>query len=121
MLMQSAPMNLAVGVGGRPISEGMRRRAQRRRPHRVPCEVWLRDNITGERRVLAGQTVNLSATGIAVQVGETVACGTTVEALMLPALSTPLRVSGAVRHVRRVLTGTFELGIETWPADAATN
>ncbi len=85
-------------------------------PHRVPCEVWLLDTQTGGRRVLTGQTVNFSASGFAVQVGEPVARGTTVEALLLPALAEPLRLAGAVRHVRRVLTGTFELGIETRPA-----
>lgn len=90
-----------------------RRRATPRRPHRVPCQLWLLDTATGCRRVVAGQTVNISDTGFAVQVGEPVTRGTTVEALLLPALAEPLRLDGAVRHIRRVLTGTFELGIET--------
>ena len=117
--MQSASTGTVVGVRARRGGDNLRRRIQRRIPHRVPCEIWLRDSATGERRVLAGQTVNLSHTGLAVQVGESVACGTRVEALVLPALDAPLRVAGAVRHVRRVLTGTFELGIETWPAKGA--
>jgi hypothetical protein len=115
--MQSSLANSLSGAA-RTVPGGVRRRAEPRIAHRVPCEIWLLDPVSGVRRVLTGRTVNLSASGIAVHVGEPVACGTTVEALMLPAPQAPRRLAGAVRHVRRVLTGTFELGIETWAAPA---
>lgn len=85
------------------------RRRERRAVHRVPCRLRLcDDNVT-----LVGETVNISSTGLAVHVGCAIPCGTLVEAIVPQFEGDPLRVTGAVVHTRRVLTGTFEVGIHT--------
>jgi hypothetical protein len=88
-----------------------RRRAERRVAHRVPCRVRAADALDGKGICVIGQTVNLSANGLAVQVGESMDAGTLVEVLLPPLDGEPTRLVGTVAHSRRVLSGTFEIGI----------
>jgi hypothetical protein len=88
-----------------------RRRAERRVSHRVPCRVRASDALQGKGVCVVGQTVNLSANGLAVQVGRSMAEGTSVEVLLPPLDGEPTRLLGRVAHSRRVLSGTFEIGI----------
>jgi hypothetical protein len=55
--------------------------------------------------------VNLSANGLAVQLSRPMDAGTPVEVLLPPLDGEPTRLLGTVAHSRRVLSGTFEVGI----------
>lgn len=91
---------------GRP-----QQRAERRVPHRVPCRVRLVDPSTGEIRTVIGQTVNISPSGVAIQVSAAVPVGTWVETLVPHAQGDPLFLCGTVVHCRRTLTANYELGV----------
>ncbi len=97
------------------LAERGRRRRQRRAMHRVPCRVRVFESDSAQVRVFCGETVNLSPGGVAVQLGQAVREGTWVEALLPRLTGAPLTVCGTVVHCRRVLTGTFEVGIEIAP------
>ncbi len=103
----------------RPSAAAGRRRARVRTACRVGCALWLRDARTKGRRVLHGYAVNLSTSGLAVQVGEYLPVGTPIESIVLHPMSEPLCNGAAVRHVRRVLSDVFELGIEVSSGQAA--
>jgi len=60
---------------------------------------------------VCGETVNISPAGVAVQLGKPIPEGTVVEVLIPHLDADPLCVHGTVAHTRRVLTGTFEIGI----------
>ena len=94
-------------------NHGRLRRVARRTPYRVPCRVRLIDPSTGEVRTIAGQTVNLSSGGMSVQVGIEATPGTWVETLVPHPNGEPMFVCGRVVHVRRTMTASFELGVET--------
>lgn len=68
--------------------------------------------------MLHGYAVNLSASGLAVQVREYLPVGTAIESILLHPMSEPLCSGAVVRHVRRVLSDVFELGIEVPAAPA---
>ena len=91
--------------------EKIRRRAERRVSHRVPCRVRCSDTHIGKGLCAVGQTINLSANGIAVQLAEPMEEGTPVEILLPQLDGEPTRVCGKVAHTRRVHTGSFEVGI----------
>ncbi len=95
--------------------DASRRRGERRVAHRVPCRVRAADAAHGKVVSVVGQTVNLSANGLAVQLGQPVDDGARVEVLLPQLDGEPTRLVGRVAHSRRVLTGTFELGIRIEP------
>jgi len=99
-------------VAARPHGEQRPKRASRRTPHRVPCRVTLYDPSSGEPTALVGQTTNLSRKGLALQLGCDVAPGTWLEALVPQLDGTPMFFCGTVAHSRRVLVGTYEIGIQ---------
>jgi len=101
----------SAGVIASKLNEA-RQRGERRVAHRVPCRV--RAALEGKRQSLTsvGQTVNLSASGLAIQLGQPLDSGTNVEVLLPHLDGEPTRLLGRVAHSRRVLTGTFEIGIE---------
>jgi hypothetical protein len=82
-----------------------------RTPHRVPCRVRIINTVGGTEQTLVGQTANLSAAGIAVQLGAPVREGRQVEVLVPRMTGEALLLAGTAVHCRRVLTGTFEVGI----------
>jgi hypothetical protein len=88
-----------------------RYRAERRVSHRVPCRVRASSARPGKGLSAVGQTVNLSASGLAVQLAQPMDEGTSVEVLLPPLDGEPTRLLGTVAHSRRVLSGTFEIGI----------
>jgi hypothetical protein len=96
----------ATTIGGAP-----RRRAVPRSPHRVPCRLVVLDAPGGERSATCGETVNISSTGVAIQLGRPIPHGTEVEVLIPHLDDEPIHVHGTVIHTRRVVTGTFEIGI----------
>ena len=63
--------------------------------------------------------MNLSVNGLAVQLARPIDEGTEVEVLLPPLDGEPTRLLGTVAHSRRVLSGTFEIGILTAPDGAA--
>lgn len=90
-----------------PVWRDSRNRREPRTAHRAPCRVL----IPGSGDSFIGLTINLSRTGVAIQIGTPLAIGTDVQ-LTLPGLDRPHHlVPGRVIHQRRVMTGTFELGI----------
>ncbi len=100
--------------------DGRLRRIARRTPYRVPCRVRLVDPQTGEVRTVAGQTVNISAGGLSLQITVEPDPGTWVETLVPHPNGEPMFVCGRVVHVRRTTAASFELGVETKsPADFA--
>lgn len=96
-----------------------RRRAERRVAHRVPCRVRVCEPPVGKGACAIGQTVNLSVNGLAVQLAGPMDAGTEVEVLLPPLDGEPTLLRGTVAHSRRVLSGTFEIGILT-AADGAS-
>ena len=109
MQTESAVMLSLVATGQGIPSIGRfsarQRRRERRVSHRVPCRVRLEDCI------VPGEIVNVSVRGLAVHVGAAAPAGAAVE-LWLPAGDGQTgRLTGHVVHTRRVLSGTFELGI----------
>ena len=88
-------------------------RADRRAPYRIPCRVRLVNTETGEVRTVAGETVNLSSRGLAIQVGMDVPIGTWVETLVLHPNGDPMFLCGTVIHTRRTMTANFEVGVRT--------
>lgn len=105
---------LAVSSRSTPVGSLAFERHTRGEPrvaHRMPCRVLLTDAETGSRITLAGETLNLSRRGLAVQVGQKIPTGLTVEVLIEAPDGGPSCLVGAVIHSRRVLSGTYELGI----------
>lgn len=93
---------------------GHRRRVDdRRTPHRVPCRVQLVDGAGNCVGALSGHTVNISSKGLSVQVPEPLAPGVRVEAYVPQPDGEALQLVGQVAHTRRVLAGSFEVGIAT--------
>lgn len=95
------------GAAVAPVDSG--RTSRRRTPHRVPCRL----RILGESgtRAVIGETVDLSENGLAVQLGADVAPGARVEVLLPHLAGEPVCFYGEVVRRRRVLSGTFEIGI----------
>ncbi len=94
-------------LSGAAADESHGRRSKRRVAYRVPCQLIV--PIDARQRItVAGETLNASADGIAVQVGLPLARGAAVE-VVVP--SAPTRVCGQVVHSRRVATGTYLVGI----------
>lgn len=102
------PANAAVSRKRRP-----QERLLRRMPHRVPCRVRLVQPDTGESRTVMGETVNLSPTGVAIQLGLDVPVGTLVETLVPHAHGDPMLLRGTVVHSRRTMHANYEIGVAT--------
>lgn len=98
----------AAHAGALPASRTPR---SRRTPYRVPCRVRLVDVATGEVRAVVGETLNISAGGLAVQLPTEVPIGTWVETLVLQPTGDPMFLSGHVIHTRRTLASNFEIGV----------
>jgi hypothetical protein len=62
-----------------------------------------------------GHTVNLSASGVGVQVGRPMRLGMDVDVLLPHLAGEPTQFLGRVIHCRRVSAGTYELGIHVYP------
>lgn len=93
------------------LSAAWRQPREPRIAHRVPCQVRLSDAEAGSVVVVAGETVNLSPRGVAVHLGRIVPIGATVQVLLSSLEGEPAFLYGRVVHSRRVLTGTYEIGI----------
>jgi len=103
-----------------PSVDAALRRAERRVAHRVPCRVRSFNSALGKPVSVVGQTVNLSANGLAVQIGRPIEEGTSVEVLLPHLDGEPTRLCGRVAHSRRVLSGTFEVGIWIEPESTSS-
>lgn len=106
----AAVLPAASGAGGRMRGQAPGR--QRRTSHRVPCRVRVTDESSGSATALVGETVNLSARGLAVRLARELAPGAAVEVLFPHVDGEPVVMLGRVVHTRRVLTATFEVGVE---------
>jgi hypothetical protein len=113
--MNASPVSMRSAAATAGKADAHRKRAERRVAHRVPCHVRAPDNSYGKAVSVVGQTVNLSANGLAVQVGLPMDQGARVEILLPQLDGEPTRLVGRVAHSRRVLTGTFEIGIRIEP------
>lgn len=100
-----------------PAAKQRCRRAMPRAPHRLPCHLRVFDATQGTWVTRPAQTVDLSPAGLAVQIAMAVPVGSRVEAIVPRFEEPPMRVTGRVMHSRRVLTGTFQVGIEAVPRD----
>ena len=109
MRPQSAFASASVSLG--LLAFERRTRGEPRVAHRMPCRVLLTDPDTGSRIELTGETTNLSRRGLAVHVGRVIPAGITVEVLIEAPDGGPSCLVGSVIHSRRVLSGTYELGI----------
>lgn len=101
------------GPGGRaaPAPCAPQRRGWRAR--RFACRVLCRVRELGgaSRVVLEGQTVNISGGGLALLVGRALERGARVEVLLPSPDGSGIRLTGEVAHSRRVLSGTYEVGV----------
>jgi hypothetical protein len=105
------------GANARPSASG-NRRSRGRRPYRVPCRVLFADPVTGRRTALIGQTVNLSAGGMAIRIPREVPPGTWVEAFLTHAFGAPTLHEGRVVECRRILAVGYEIGVEILESDS---
>lgn len=116
--MNSAPSSIPSAASMLAKLEQMPRRIERRFAHRVPCRVRTNEP-TNERAInTIGQTVNLSASGVAVQLAHPIETGTPVEVYLPHLDGAPTLLHGHVAHSRRVLMGTFEIGIRILSQEA---
>jgi hypothetical protein len=118
--MKAPLLSVPAATPAAPKTNAFRRRTERRVAHRVPCRVRTLDVARDKSTAVLGQTVNLSANGLAVQVGRPMEAGAQVEVLLPHLDGEPTRLRGMVAHSRRVVTGTFELGIQIEPESAPT-
>ena len=89
-----------------------RPRGQRRMPYRVPCRVRLVESTTGGVRTVNGQTLDISDSGVALELGVDVPVGTWVETLVPHPNGDPMFLCGRAIHSRRIMAASFEVGIE---------
>lgn len=87
------------------------RRNNRRVPLRTPCRVRVFGGGDHPGAAMYGNAVNLSDHGLAIQVGHAVEPGHRVEVLLPHLDGEPTCLYGDVVHTRRVVTGTYEIGI----------
>ena len=118
--MASSLLGTGSTIGMTSKVEASPRRGERRVAHRVPCRLRASHTSSGKPVSVVGQTVNLSANGVAVQLGSPLDEGTEVEVLLPHLDGEPTRLLGKVAHNRRVLSGTFEVGIRIEPEDLTT-
>lgn len=86
------------------------RRAEPRAAHRTPCRVHLLlDDLT--EQAFTGLTVNVSLSGICLHVPFACMEGAKLRVELVQAEGGRLEVHGTVAHCRRVLSGTYELGV----------
>jgi len=102
-------------------STAHRERVTRRTPFRVPCRISVFGDPGGGVTHFCGQTVNISAGGLAVQLCTPIPEGTRVEAMVPQPEGDPLYLCGVVQHTRPVLTNTFEVGIRLDPRSEPAN
>lgn len=107
-LISAAPSGAAARSG---IAHRPRRTREPRWSHRAPCCVRIADSATRRFAAVLGTTVNLSRRGIAVLIDRAVGDGAVVEVTLTGREGEPIQLVGTVAHCRRVLTGTFEIGV----------
>lgn len=82
--------------------------------HRAPCLLRLLDSGGATTLEIRGETVNMSANGWAVQVSEPVPAGLSVETVIAhKSAEEAIVLRGKVVHSRRMLAGSFEIGVRT--------
>jgi hypothetical protein len=86
-------------------------RAWRRTPHRVPCRLSWYDEAAQRCLACVGQTIDISAGGLAVQLHREIPVGTSVEALLPNLTGEPAFLEGVVVRCQRVLAGMYQIGI----------
>ena len=93
---------------------------ERRWSHRAPCVLRLLDVDGVANLEVRGETVNVSADGLAIQVPEPVPAGLFVETIIARKCDKDaIVVRGKVIHNRRVLAGGWEIGVRTLAANLA--
>ncbi len=91
---------------------------ERRWSHRAPCVLRLLDVDGAPQLEVRGETVNMSAEGLAVQVPEPVPAGLYVETVIARKCDKDaMVVRGKVTHSRRIFAGGYEIGVRTLAAD----
>lgn len=109
--MSTAASAYAVAAPSFHCPSSRRRKREPRVAHRVPCQIRCADGLTGLPLLTTGETINMSHQGLAVHLGREVPTGTNVEVLLSSLDGGPAFLYGRVVRSRRVLTGTFEIGI----------
>ena len=91
---------------------------ERRWSHRAPCVLRLLDVDGASNLEVRGETVNVSAEGLAIQVPGPVPAGLHVETVIARTCDKDaIVVRGMVIHSRRILAGGYEIGVRTLAAD----
>ncbi len=99
-----------------PVSvlSAKRQGRDRRWSHRAPCLLRLLDSGGEATFEIRGETVNMSASGLAVQVSEPVPAGMFVETVIAhKSVEEAIVLRGTVVNSRRMLAGSFEIGVRT--------
>ncbi len=102
-------------AAGHPACPDRRRKpsVDRRMPYRVPCRVRLMDTGTGQVQTVVGETLNISTSGVALQVSADIPLGTWVETLVPHPGGDPMFLCGTVVHTRQTMAANYEIGVET--------
>lgn len=105
------PTAIAVPVS---VLSAKQRARDPRWSHRAPCLLRLLDS-GGETTIeIRGETVNMSASGFAVQIAGPVPAGLSVETVIAhKSAEEAIVLRGKVVHSRRMLAGSFEIGVRT--------
>ena len=91
---------------------------ERRWSHRAPCVLRLLDVDGGSNLEFRGETVNMSAEGLAIQLPEPVPAGLYVETVIARKCDKDaIVVRGKVIRSRRIFGGGWEIGVRTLAAD----
>lgn len=100
-----------VGAAPAPFRRACRRQG-RRVSRRGPCWVRFLDAGTGKMRDVLAQTVNISPTGVGLQCPAQIELGASVEVVLPKAHGDANQFHGEVMQVRRVASGTYEIGVQ---------
>ena len=84
-------------------------RAERRTPYRVPCRVRLVDTATGDVRTVSGETLDISPSGMSLQIGVEVPVGIWVETLVAHPNGDPMFICGRVVRSQQTMAAHFEI------------
>jgi hypothetical protein len=88
------------------------RRRERRSPYRVLCRLIVAREADCEWATLIGQTVNVSTSGMAVRVTHELPVGARIRIVIPRQHGEPAIYEGSVAHCDRVLSQTYEIGVE---------
>ena len=109
--MWQAATTIDPAVHRRRVSESSPARRQPRLARRVPCRLWLWEAEERSSKALVGQTVHVWQGGLAVQLSQGLDPRSLVELQVPDGGGEIVTLHGSVAYSRRVVSGTYEVGV----------